>query len=351
SGPAQAVRGHGAGALPLPVAAAFLRAIGGVAAREIAAHPPSRLLLGRRARQVARQGAGDWRVLLDDGSTLHTRRVLFAMGGRQELAEALGRELLPGLRLVDGFAARCMLTGELFAEGGVLRLRRRLAGIAAPRAVIVGGSHSAVTAAQVLLASAGLPWGPGAITLLHRRAPRLFYPDRDAARADGYLQFGRDDVCPRTGRVFRLAGLRMAARELLRQAWGLGGAAPEPRLCLAELPAMAPAALRALLAGADVIVPAFGYRPNTVQVVDEQGRRIALRAEAGPREPLVDAQCRVLAADGSALPDLFGIGLASGFVPRDAQLGGEASFDGQTNGLWLYQNGVGRRVLDQLRGG
>jgi hypothetical protein len=29
-------------------------------------------------------------------------------------------------------------------------------------------------------------------------------------------------------------------------------------------------------------------------------------------------------------------------------MGGEPSFDGQTNGLWLYQNDVGARVLDQV---
>ena len=44
---------------------------------------------------------------------------------------------------------------------------------------------------------------------------------------------------------------------------------------------------------------------------------------------------------------LYGIGLAAGFVPWGA-LGGEKSFIGQANGLWLWQNDIGQMILDQL---
>ncbi|RZM10963.1 MAG: aminotransferase DegT, partial [Sphingomonas sp.] len=47
------------------------------------------------------------------------------------------------------------------------------------------------------------------------------------------------------------------------------------------------------------------------------------------------------------LPDAYGIGLAAGFVPW-GRLGGEASFSGQANGLWLWQNDVGMMIVDQL---
>jgi hypothetical protein len=33
------------------------------------------------------------------------------------------------------------------------------------------------------------------------------------------------------------------------------------------------------------------------------------------------------------------------------RLGGEASFSGQANGLWLWQNDVGTMIVDQLLAG
>lgn len=164
----------------------------------------------------------------------------------------------------------------------------------------------------------------------------------------GYHDFGPRDVCPVTGRVHRLSGLRMAGRDLLRRVWGLGESAPEPRVRIVPLGGMSPASLQSVLTGASVVVPAFGYRPRTVPVLDADGP-VRLRAHTGPRAPLVDDRCRVLRADGAPVPGLLGIGLASGFVPSGPRLGGEPSFRGQTNGLWLYQNGVGSIVLDEVR--
>jgi hypothetical protein len=66
--------------------------------------------------------------------------------------------------------------------------------------------------------------------------------------------------------------------------------------------------------------------------------------------PLVDDFCRVVDAQGMPIGGLFGLGLANGFVPS-GRLGGESSFVGQANGLWLWQNDVGAIIVDQLLGG
>ena len=62
---------------------------------------------------------------------------------------------------------------------------------------------------------------------------------------------------------------------------------------------------------------------------------------------MVDRHCRVLAADDTVVPGAFGIGLAAGFVPW-GRLGGEESFRGNANGLWLWQNDVGQMIVDQI---
>ena len=64
---------------------------------------------------------------------------------------------------------------------------------------------------------------------------------------------------------------------------------------------------------------------------------------------MVDRHCRVRAGDGAPVPNVYGIGLAAGFVPW-GKLGGEASFRGQANGLWLWQNDIGQLIVDQLLG-
>jgi hypothetical protein len=66
--------------------------------------------------------------------------------------------------------------------------------------------------------------------------------------------------------------------------------------------------------------------------------------------PLVDDFCRVVDARDRPIGGLFGLGLANGFIPS-GRLGGEPSFVGQANGLWLWQNDVGAIIVDQLLGG
>ena len=50
---------------------------------------------------------------------------------------------------------------------------------------------------------------------------------------------------------------------------------------------------------------------------------------------------------GTPLPKLYGMGLAAGFVPH-GKLGGERSFRGQANGLWLWQSDVGAMIVDAV---
>jgi hypothetical protein len=52
-------------------------------------------------------------------------------------------------------------------------------------------------------------------------------------------------------------------------------------------------------------------------------------------------------AEGNPVPGVYGIGLASGHVP-DGRLGGESSFSGKANGLWLWQNDIGQMIVEQL---
>ena len=332
--------------VPLELVARLLEEVAHAMRGVFERFPESRFLAGHFARSLEATRQGTWRVKIESStgvdSVLKARHVVLALGARQVRTEALESELIPDLRLDDRWAQRVMLSGELLSKEGRLKLRRTLerAGSRA-RVVVIGSSHSAFSSAVTALEVAqGLPLQREAITIAYRNRLRVFYPSPQQARSDGYREFGPEDVCPRTGRLHRLGGLRGDGRELCRASLGLGGLAPDERVRLTALRTFheQPQVLRELLESATCIVPAFGYRARTLPARDGQGDPI--RLEAFGQRRLVDAASRVLDSRGRIVPGLMGIGLASGYLPE-----GEASFRGHTNGVWLYQNDTGATLL------
>jgi hypothetical protein len=188
-----------------------------------------------------------------------------------------------------------------------------------------------------------VPFGHDSIRILHRSRLKIFYLSREAALRDGYA-FDDDDVCPATGRVFRLAGLRGDGGFICRQIHCFGGMEPERRVRTMRLGEMPAYELEAMLDTADLIVSATGYRLRTVPVFTADGEAVPL-ADVGPA---VDHRSRMLTADGQALENVLGVGLGSDFRPW-GPMAGEASFNGQQNSLWLYQNGLGQSIHDSVR--
>jgi hypothetical protein len=348
---AMAVAAAGEGPVPLEIVGQFLSLVGEALAGMVANHPNCAILTGHRAIRV-QQGAGSWRIFASDrlgrGIEISSEYVVSATGAEQPRAR-LAEEIVAGVRLAERCAGKLLQSGELFASGGFDDLAWRLKQVSDPRVAIVGGSTSAASAAHALLHRLpGVRFGDGAVTLLHRRCLRIYYPSAADALAEGYTEFGDDDICPISQRVFRFAGFRLESRELIMQARGIGGRPPEKRLTLHALREADPTAIE-ILDRADIVIAALGYRPRAVPVVDRTGEPIALLAQLGPQLPLVDGQCRIMDAQGVPIPGLFGIGLAAGFIPR-GRLGGEPSFSGQANGLWLWQNDVGLLIVDAILG-
>ena len=367
----------GDGTVALRDAGQFLGLVGEAMGRMFAEHPASRVLTTHHAISVTRT-AGGWSVRVRDLATgaeqaLLTRHVVLATGAEQPV-ERLAAETVAGVNLVQRCAGRLLQSGDVLSTGGLERVAGLLAAKPDPRVVIVGGSTSAASVAHALLHRLpGVRFGAGGVTLMHRRELRIYYPDRASALADDYTEWTEDDVCPISGKVFRFAGFRLDARELVMQARGIGGRPPEPRVRLHRLGASRKSpdgspkrevtespepegfaagfaddagAVR-LLDGAALVIAALGYRPRALPVYGHNGQPVTLLSQTGPQQPLVDGQCRVLDGDGRPVPGLFGIGLGAGFVPR-GRLGGEASFRGQANGLWLWQHDVGSLIIDAV---
>ncbi|WP_454885732.1 DegT/DnrJ/EryC1/StrS family aminotransferase [Sphingomonas oryzagri] len=339
----------GALGVPLPKVGAYLDRLGEVLGQRLRSLGGA-VLNGHEVIASQRTTDGLWRTrarrIADGGSIeLLSHSLVIATGGHQP-AIRLAEENVAGMSLVERCGNRLIQSDTLLAAGGIDAARERLPKGRAPRIAIVGGSTSAVTAAVRLLKS-GLPLNPGGIALLHRRPLRPFYPSVDAAHADGYTDFGPDDICPISGFVYRLAGFRLEARELVVHALGIAGRVGDPRLTLHRLTGDDDATAADILDQADLVVASFGYQPYALPLIDERGRAIRLRCEGPVRGRMVDDLCRVVDTDACAVPGVYGIGLAAGFAPH-GKLGGEASFMGQANGLWLWQNDVGQLIVEQL---
>lgn len=340
----------GDGAVPLADVGCFLGHVGEAVERMMRHHPASAVMVGHEAIS-AQQIPNGWRVELRDLSTGAPRSVtaeqLVIASGAHQPERRLATERVAGRTLAECCGTRLLQSGDVLAAGGLERVNRLLRSKRQPRVTIIGGSTSAAAVAHALLnRMPEAEFSSAGITILHRRPMRIYYPDRQSAVSDGYTEWTEEDVCQISGRIFRFAGLRLDSRELIMQARGVGGRAPEPRLHLHRLLTHDDEARR-LIDAADVVVAAFGYRPRALLLRDFKGSPIPLFADTGAKAPMVDGKCRVLRADRAPLENIFGIGLAAGFLPR-GRMGGESSFRGQANGLWLWQHDVGELIVNAI---
>lgn len=303
------------------------------------------------ARHSRRQRDGTWVTecwRANKGvQLLHSRTLVLATGAEQPIRR-LFEEEVAGLPLLPRFVNKTIQSGELLGHAGAKKIASALSGRSCPRVAIIGASHSAIASAHVCLESSGVEFGPCAVTVLHREDFRLTYGSPAKALEDGYHAFGALDICPKTGRVFPLAGLRSDSRDLMRRFWGLGGLAPECRLQLLKLEESRYAEANQILEEAHLIVAALGYCPRALPLFDQTGEKIPLLIDL--KGPLVDGHSRVLDAARRPVPGVFAMGLATGYPLASTH--GEPSFAGQANGVALWQSDVGEelilRLLDEI---
>lgn len=333
---------------PLADTAPLLEATGERLGAIVRAHGGS-VLTGHEAQEVRRTADGRWATRVADGHgvvrTILSDRIVVATGGYQT-DEQVAAKRVAGMPLGVMAGRRLMRSDIVLRQGGIAAVQERLRACRAPRIAIVGASTSAIAAAVLLLKSQpGFAFGAGAITIVHRQPLKPFYPTIAAAHAEGFHDFDENDICPVSGFVLRLAGLRLESRELVLRMLSLGGRTPDPRVTTHHITGDHDAAARAIIEGADLVIGALGYRPRCVPLIGVDGMPLSLAHHVG--RPMVDRHCRLLDATDRPVPGAYGIGLSAGFVPW-GRLGGEASFRGQANGLWLWQNDVGQMIVDQL---
>ena len=349
---ARALEKLGKGAAPLSLVAEFLTVAGETLCDIVAGSKRGHVLLGTEVVSLTQTVRGTWRTRYRRTGTggegeIASECVLLATGAHQP-EERLWEESVGGVALLPRYQGKILQSGEVLRNGGAAAVARRLRTVTAPRIVVVGGSTSAGAVATSLLGpEAGLPLEPGALTLMHRQPLRIFYESVAEAVADGYDEFLARDVCSLSGRVYRFSGFRLDSRELIMRARGIGGRVADPRLRLFSLAEQTSESVQDMLEQADLIVPAFGYRPRIPPVFDSGLQPLPVASLRGRGWSIVDRNCRLLQAGGTPMKNLFAMGLAVGPAPS-TDLGGERDFAGQINSLWMWQHTLGLRMVEAL---
>ncbi len=259
----------------------------------------------------------------DETTVCQVENLILAVGGKPWIPDRVSRRVAPD-RLVHsdavlrpaGLAALLARIGTSTATGTST----------APRIVIVGRAHSAFSVADRLLSSdASAAWPEGTVTIATRGAVRVTYETWGEAIADG-AQISSDDVCPKTGRVFRLCGLRGDSAARYRSARD----GVDTRLVVRQLD---DEGLDALLATADFVISATGYTSRSLEYF--------------PAGAVAHPDGTISATDGMEYVGIRTIGLGSGTM-RFESSGGERSYNGPVDGVWHYQAVVAPPLLDQL---
>ncbi len=344
---------------PLLAGANFLAEIGKGLTARLSRSAQSGVRLHTKVEGVSRRRDGLWTVSTraESGGVVEfvAKNVVLGMGGQQLPSHYLQQEIEPGIRLA-AYADK-VAASDFILRASDLELTEYLWSRAREDAsveiAIMGGSHSAFSTAMrlsSLIKSDGKNLPLMSVTIYHRSAIRLYYPSSQAAQKDDYVFDPIKNICVDSGRVHRFGGLRYDAFDFIAPvlkktetiSWlrmrrvGPANANPEGR------------SLHAELSSADMIVAAFGYQPRLVPTVDERGHELVFRTD--PDGALSTAGTgEVLDERGRVLAGLFAFGLGSG-LRRSATAGGEASYDGRLDGVWLYQHVVGEIMVDQLLG-
>lgn len=279
----------------LPLVGAHLEELGTVLHALLDAHPSCDVLTGHTVDELrARAGGG---VTVKTGNVaLRAERVVIAMGGRPSPVPDIGGNVCHADLLLDDRKGLPEALERGIAETG--------------EAVVIGGSHSAWSAAWLLLRHPSRP----RVTVLYRTPPRFGYRSVRAAAAAGYAFDPDLDVCPRTGMVNRHGGLRADAHALAH-------AALAKQVAVRVIPRDDRERAQRALERAGGIVAAVGYGPAMPRI------------EGAPRPG-----------------EVLAYGLGSG-VPASGALAGEPSYRGRLDSVSLYEAEVGSVVLDALLGG
>eukprot|EP01031_Cornospumella_fuschlensis_P033659 gene33659-40721_t len=334
---------------------------------------------------------------------IYASHVVLCTGGKQE-----------ALKLPPQLASKVMLSDVACTSEGVQELKKRIrkqikanpsSGV---RVAIVGGSHSAFSAAWVCMhkvdeaqdavptAVPSITFPSSSICILHRSPICVYYATRHDAEKEGYLGGGMGgEVNKITGEVNPWGGIRGDAKEL----WQHIRAGKESRVRLLQIRSgigvfggagaggsggegtsgaagVRQSIVEKILGEAAVVVMACGYATHLPPILDEQGnplevvydglqvkvddhtRMLTPSLTLPPPSPTRHAQAHTSAyppshssahpPHGLPIPQLYGVGLGFGLSPSEGGVGSTGGV--RADGVAVYLKRGATLVLAEVLG-
>lgn len=318
--------------IPLGFTKEYLRKIGKQINKLFLKSEKSQVFLKTQAQKVIVMDNGFFEIQTVPHKKIIAKNVIVASGGKPfspKLEENQSNRSIHSDILIRG-EANAFVTQKLQEQENV---------------IILGGSHSGFSSAYYLLKNyKQYLTKENSITIWCHELPKVFFSSETEAILAGYSDFTSKDICPKTGRVYRLAGLRMDGRELYLNMLGMGKGTLEKRVCIKQIDEDLNSFNHDMKSNS-LIIKATGYELNIPFFMDENENRIAFAGEL--TKHWVNDKSQLLMENGIPLNNAYALGLATGYIPQ-GELGGEESFTGQTNGLWYYQNLLAKLINEQL---
>ncbi len=269
-------------------------------------------------------------------SRITTKNIILNLGAKQNISTSIN--ILKRSDYLEGYELdtnKVLTTNDIIATvDNQTNIQKSMS--------IVGASHGAFSAIEIISKSNKCK----NIDLIYYPPIRIQYPSIHAANEDGYNFDMALDVCPITGGVNRYGGLRFAARNIASSILKTGKI---PRnkinINLIEINKENHQEIKKCFDESKKIVACFGYEPNLPIFKNRDGTIFNLKTRA--LGVFVDTNGNVYKENGDILKDIYAFGIGSGLsISKD--IGGEKSFQGRVDGVWLYQNDIGEIIFNKM---
>lgn len=286
-------------------------------------HPKCNVLTNSKVTRIIELVSGNYEILYQvkgEMASITATNICLCHGGIPKIPKQFlpenGSKSIPAIYYLDGSIPK-----PVVANGKV------------PSVAIIGLSHTAFSMALKWEGWFGVD-APVTFVSRNSSSPRIYFKSEQEALQHDYAFDSKQDVCAATGRVFRFSGLRGSQREYV-----LSKNFKKKNIILNL-------SLGDVFEESDYeyVITATGFKLNENVVIENKfGKMLTYRQN--DNGTFVDDRGLLFANHR-----IFAFGLGSG-LEVTSDLGGENSSKNKTraDGVWLYQNTVGAKILDSIK--
>jgi NADH dehydrogenase FAD-containing subunit len=170
-------------AIPLEELNHFFEKLGALLEQKLNQDPRFGLFMNTTVTRVVKLNTGSFKVFYND-NWIETKKIVLAAGAAPV---SISGSSFAGKILLDPFLNKSIHSDDLIRGRIPTVLKSKLP--ARPKVVILGGSHSAFSAAHFLLNNSQVNFDESSIKIWCKTKPKIYFPDTADALMHGYFDF------------------------------------------------------------------------------------------------------------------------------------------------------------------